>query len=169
MIENNEEIPRECSINQKKKRKRGETMIEDYWKEIEEHNRKFSEIEDNWIKFWNDRIKLEENVQNKKKFQALDQSLLTQINQILMEKDRLVKRSQLKRFDENIVGSDLLKQNFGDDLPENSKKKSKSLDVSEYYPEIYDDSDFYQVKKFFFTFFFLQFFFFFFFFYHRNF
>jgi protein AATF/BFR2 len=156
LIENNEDIDSEIKIKGVKKRKRESTVgkTEEYWKVIKEHNDQMSQIEDNWIQFWNDRIKLEENTQNKKKFQALDQSLLSQINHILMEKDRLIKRSQLKRFDENIIGSSLSPSNNSVPL---SSSKSKNLDVSEYVPELYDDSDFYQVKKIFESFFFTNF------------
>ena len=66
-------------------------------------------------------------------------TVLSQIQQILNDQERLIKRSQLKRSDYKIFGQE--------NTPQDTKvEEEQNLDahLSNYNTHIYDDDDFYQ-------------------------
>lgn len=72
------------------------------------------------IDTWNDRTRLQ---QNQQKFSAFDSSTLKQIEHILADKPRLIKRTQLRRSAYKVIGCQ---------------------DEKEYDHEVFDDDDFYH-------------------------
>ncbi len=81
---------------------------------------------------WNDRTKLASgNVNSKKAFSALETSTLKQIQFVLADKSRLVARTQVKRSDYKVLGTE----------EEDDKEKDEEKSRDE---EIFDDDDFYH-------------------------
>ena len=66
------------------------------------------------------------------------QSVLSQIQHILNDKERLIKRSQLKRSEYKIFGS------VSSELSGPKDESNGDAHLSEYHTDIYDDDDFYQ-------------------------
>lgn len=56
------------------------------------------------IQKWNDKTKVSTGKLAKSNFSAFDRPTLSQIEYILKDKDRLIKRTQLKRSQYNIIG-----------------------------------------------------------------
>lgn len=77
------------------------------------------------IQFWNERTKLASGKAAKTDFSAFDQPTLSQIEQIMSDKNRLIERTQTKRSKYDIVGD----------------PKTIEMEVDQ---EIFDDDDFYH-------------------------
>lgn len=92
---------------------------------LKEHNEVFKPYRNETIQFWNERTKLASGKAAKSDFSAFDQPTLSQIDQIMSDKKRLIERTQTKRSKYDIVGD-----------PESIK-----MDVDQ---EIFDDDDFYH-------------------------
>lgn len=92
---------------------------------LKEHHEIFKPYRNNTIQFWNERTKLASGKAAKSDFSAFDQPTLSQIEQIMSDKKRLIERTQTKRSKYDIVGD-----------PETIK-----MEVDE---EIFDDDDFYH-------------------------
>lgn len=92
---------------------------------LKEHNEAFKSYRNETIQFWNERTKLASGKAAKSDFSAFDQPTLSQIDQIMSDKNRLIERTQTKRSKYDIVGN-----------PESIK-----MDVDQ---EIFDDDDFYH-------------------------
>ena len=65
---------------------------------------KFKPFRQETIDKWNNKVQIAAGLPLNKKFKAINQSVNTQIEQILNDKERLVKRTQLKRNDGKILG-----------------------------------------------------------------
>merc|ERR1719376_1528646 len=92
----------------------------------------------NTIEKWNDKTRLASgggNV-NQKSFAAFELSALKQIEHILSDKSRLVKRTQLKRTDYQILGKG--------DSEESAAGNSNEEEDNNYDEEVFDDDDFYH-------------------------
>lgn len=80
-----------------------------------------------------------------KNMDSFETSPVVQVNQILSDKKRLIKRTQLKRSDYKVIGKKEEEEN-GDDEDEDdeliAKKSTNRRNV--YDPEIFDDDDFYH-------------------------
>lgn len=92
---------------------------------LKEHHEIFKSYRNNIIQFWNERTKLASGKAAKSDFSAFDQPTLSQIEQIMSDKKRLIERTQTKRSKYDIVGD-----------PESVK-----MEIDE---EIFDDDDFYH-------------------------
>ena len=88
------------------------------------------------IEKWNDKTRLAAGG-NQKSFAAFELSTLKQIEHILADKSRLIKRTQLKRSDYKILGK-------GSTTPQENVDKEEEEDQKDYDPEIFDDDDFYH-------------------------
>ncbi|XP_026278373.1 protein AATF [Frankliniella occidentalis] len=102
------------------------------------------------IQKWNNKTQVAHG-SSSRNFSAFEQSTLKQIEQILADKSRVMKRTQLRRSEYHVLGQPL--NNSAPSKPEEEHhngstetQESKSVaDVSkEYDPEIFDDSDFYH-------------------------
>lgn len=92
---------------------------------LKEHHEIFKPYRNETIQFWNERTKLASGKAAKSDFSAFDQPTLTQIEQIMADKKRLIERTQTKRSKYDVVGD----------------SESIKMDVD---PEIFDDDDFYH-------------------------
>ncbi|KAJ9054656.1 rRNA-processing protein bfr2, variant 3 [Entomophthora muscae] len=110
------------------KRPREEQVdVDELWKQISSVSESYKLYCHATIEKWSNRVRMTEGISGPgKKFKALDQSTLHQIQATLADSSRLVRRSQLKRTAFNLIGK------------ENSKTEDN------YDTEIYDDTDFYQ-------------------------
>lgn len=122
-----------------KKRKLG-----DYESEIATIHKAFKNFRDTSIQKWNDKTRLATatNIKN-----TPTNTILQQISYILSDRDKLVKRTQLKRSEYAIIGynkepSDI--QNTDENGLEVNPGTRSRKDDDEYIPEIFDDSDFYH-------------------------
>ncbi|KAJ2948587.1 hypothetical protein O0L34_g7841 [Tuta absoluta] len=118
--------------------------LQDYDKEITTSHKAFKQFRDSTIQKWNEKTRLATASAIKNK-NAPSNTVLQQISYILSDREKLIRRTQLKRTDYDIVGykkpereeEDI--QN-GHDVPKIKDRK----DDDEYIPEIFDDSDFYH-------------------------
>lgn len=102
--------------------------LDQLWEQISKVNESYKPYCQATIEKWSNRVRVTEGLTGpEKKFKALNQSTLHQIQAVLADTSRLVRRSQLKRTAYTVIGK-------GED--------SKSED--NYDLEIYDDLDFYQ-------------------------
>lgn len=92
---------------------------------LQEHNKIFKPYRNETIQFWNERTKLASGKAAKSDFSAFDQPTLSQIEQLMADKTRLIENTQTKRSKYDIVGN----------------PNSIKVDVDQ---EIFDDDDFYH-------------------------
>lgn len=106
----------------------------------------FQDYRDSTIQRWNDKTQLSGGKVKGKSFSAFDQSALTQINQILGDKERLIKRTQLKRSVYKVLGKTAVDDKQGVTSEETiSEGNPMNQDhLKDYDPEIFDDNDFYH-------------------------
>lgn len=107
----------------KKRRK-----LSDFESEIRERHQKYKNYRNNTIQKWNDKTRLASG-----KNSAVTNTVLQQIDYLLGDKNRLIKKSQLKKSDFEVLGKEPVT------IPEGDSSK-----VDEYDTEIYDDTDFYH-------------------------
>ncbi|KAJ8717099.1 hypothetical protein PYW08_005498 [Mythimna loreyi] len=119
--------------------------LEEYETDISTSHKAFKSFRDSSIQKWNEKTRLATaaNVKN-----APTNTVLQQISYILSDKEKLVRRTQLKRSEYDIIGykKDISKEEESRD-PEGSEINPVSRDRKdndEYIPEIFDDSDFYH-------------------------
>ncbi|XP_046555266.1 protein AATF-like [Haliotis rubra] len=95
---------------------------------------------------WNDKTRLASGKIKGKSFSALEQSALKQIEQIMRDKDRLIRRTQLKRSGQRILGVEEKvaeeNQRRAEDNQEAAAATASPGD--DYDGEVFDDSDFYH-------------------------
>lgn len=97
----------------------------DFESVLKEQHELFKPYRNDTIQFWNERTKLASGKAAKSDFSAFDQPTVSQIEQIMTDKNRLIERTQTKRSKYEIVGD-----------PE-----SINMDVDQ---EIFDDDDLYH-------------------------
>ncbi|CAG4987052.1 unnamed protein product [Colias eurytheme] len=147
----NEEIPSDTDTEEpakpvenkeptKAKKLPKKRKLEDYESDIATCYKSFKTFRDSTIQKWNDktRIATAANIKN-----APTNTILQQISYILSDKQKLIRRTQLKRSEYDIIGykkDDSEEQNGSEINPITRSRK----DDDEYIPEIFDDSDFYH-------------------------
>ncbi|KAJ2701718.1 rRNA-processing protein bfr2 [Coemansia sp. IMI 203386] len=107
------------------------------WDEMEQLRNTFHDYRDESLEKWSNRVQITANIGATKKFKAVNQGIMHQINQTLATRDRLVERTQLKRIEYQIVGEAAPKQDAENSTVVDSHLRD--LDT-----EIFDDTDFYQ-------------------------
>ncbi|KAI8420325.1 hypothetical protein MSG28_008852 [Choristoneura fumiferana] len=138
VIEKNAEKTAKNKEKPQKKRK-----LEDYESELATIHKVFKPFRDTTIQKWNEKTRLASatNIKN-----APTNTILQQISYILSDKNKLLKRTQLKRSEYEIVGykkeSSVNGAKDANDL-ENPVIKDRK-DDDEYISEIFDDTDFYH-------------------------
>lgn len=100
----------------------------------------FIPFKDKIIQTWNDKTKITSGKVNSTGYSAYDLTTLKQIEQILLDKKRLIRKTQLKRSDYIILGKEQNEEN----QPEDDTGKDNDRTQKEYYSEIFDDDDFYH-------------------------
>lgn len=98
------------------------------------------------IQKWYDKTRISSGKLSGKGFTAFDQSALKQIEQVLSDQNRLIKRTQLKRSMYSIIGKS---ETAGDIKIDNNELNNNAStvanrDLKDYDEEIFDDQDFYH-------------------------
>nr|XP_031828453.1 protein AATF [Nomia melanderi] len=96
---------------------------------INNNHKSYTNYRDSVIQKWNEKTKIASGKLNKN----TNQTTLKQIEFMLSDKEKLYKRTQLRRSEYNIIGK-----------KEPLKDKNEDRGVQEYDSEIYDDDDFYH-------------------------
>eukprot|EP00029_Vermamoeba_vermiformis_P002098 TRINITY_DN12492_c0_g1_i1.p1 TRINITY_DN12492_c0_g1~~TRINITY_DN12492_c0_g1_i1.p1 ORF type:complete len:574 (+),score=166.45 TRINITY_DN12492_c0_g1_i1:37-1722(+) len=132
------------------KRKRD---VDEWWEEIDRSYKKFAPYQNEVIEMWHSKTMIQSGV-NVSKLKNLNQSAVRQTENILKaNKEKVVKKTQLKREDYSILGK-IAKANkaenkdvvLGDDgEPIINTEKQRSVSAEDYDAEIFDDGDFYQM------------------------
>ncbi|XP_063366559.1 protein Aatf [Cydia amplana] len=130
--------PKKTSKEQPQKKRK----LTDYESELATAHKVFKPFRDATIQKWNEKTRLATatNIKN-----APSNTILQQISYILSDRSKLVKRTQLKRSEYDIVGykkepNDLENKEANEENPVTKDRK----DDDEYITEIFDDSDFYH-------------------------
>ncbi|KAM6239160.1 protein AATF isoform 2-T2 [Spheniscus humboldti] len=121
--------------------------MEDYPEFIAKRYADFRTYRNNVLQKWHDKTKLASGKMGKG-FGAFERSILTQIDHIMMDKERLLRRTQTKRSVYTVLGKQEQESHpVPESLPENSEVLPQSdsnrhlKDIDE---EIFDDDDFYH-------------------------
>uniref|UniRef100_A0A8B9M1M6 Apoptosis antagonizing transcription factor n=1 Tax=Accipiter nisus TaxID=211598 RepID=A0A8B9M1M6_9AVES len=152
--ESDDEIPsssdeEQADKAQEKKRSlpKRKLKMEDYPEFIAKRYADFRTYRNNVLQKWHDKTKLASGKMGKG-FGAFERSILTQIDHIMMDKERLLRRTQTKRSVYTVLGKQEQESHpVPESLPENSEVLPQSdsnrhlKDIDE---EIFDDDDFYH-------------------------
>ncbi|XP_014662168.1 PREDICTED: protein AATF-like [Priapulus caudatus] len=130
--------------------------MDEYPDFLEKRHKDFIPYRNATIQKWNDKTKLTSGKAGKS-FGAFDQSVLTQVQLILADKDRLVKRTQLKRSSYRVIGKADSAASGGEAEQEDAEEAAargeegervvaacRDAHLKEYDAEIFDDDDFYH-------------------------
>lgn len=129
-----ENIPKKTT---QKKRK-----LADYDSDLASSHKSFKPFRDATIQKWNEKTRLATaaNIKN-----TPTNTILQQISFILSDRNRLIRRTQLKRSEYDIIGyTHKLPQSENNDQNDMNPVTRDRKDNDEYIPEIFDDSDFYH-------------------------
>ncbi|XP_073229798.1 protein AATF-like [Porites lutea] len=129
----------ENSLKLPAKRKH-EMATSEYAEYISKRHAAFKSYRDATISKWSEKTRLASGKLNSKSFSSFDRSALAQINHILSDKDRLIKRTQLKRSAYRVLG----KSEEGQRQNMESSEEQSDVHLRDYDPEIFDDDDFYH-------------------------
>ncbi|KAJ8658563.1 hypothetical protein O0I10_005603 [Lichtheimia ornata] len=120
--------------------------IEKLWDDISQVNEVFLPYRNTTLEKWSNKVQVASSARLNKKFKAFDQNVMTQIDNIMNDKDRLIRRTQLQRNDYKILGKK--EQDEEDEkeaaLPEEEGGRKADRHLMTYDEEIFDDNDFYQ-------------------------
>ncbi|KAJ3206907.1 hypothetical protein HK099_000398 [Clydaea vesicula] len=112
--------------------------LKNFWTSMQGFDSSFLPFRDEVIEKWYNKIKSAGGgALLNKKFKAVDQSTLTQIRVTLMDHDRLIKRTRLKRSNYNVIGKERVQSS--EEVPNPDEH------LSNYDAEIFDDEDFYSI------------------------
>lgn len=126
-------------LNEEVKRK---LTIDEFPMFVAKRAKTFESYRNSTIQKWDDKTKLSSGKMSSKSFSALDQSAMKQVKQILYDKERLIKRTQLQRSIYKIFGK---AEEQKPDQEEMLKRISSQGHLKNRDPEIFDDSDFYHM------------------------
>lgn len=124
----------------RQKKWRLENGKHDYERHILKVHEKFISYRNEIITKWNDKLKLASGKLNSKSFLHVDRSVLSHINHVLEDKQRLRKRTRLKRTAYKILGATINRKQ--EKLEEDESGSNSHL--KNYNDEIFDDDDFYH-------------------------
>ncbi|KAG0164520.1 hypothetical protein DFQ28_005774 [Apophysomyces sp. BC1034] len=115
--------------------------VEKMWEDISQVNDVFVPYRNSTLEKWSNKVQAASGARLTKKFKAFDQNILTQVENMMGDKEKLIRRTQLQRTEYKILG----KVEEEDDNEENDEAKTKvDRHLSRYDVEIFDDNDFYQ-------------------------
>ncbi|KAF9362861.1 hypothetical protein BGX34_005371 [Mortierella sp. NVP85] len=118
------------------------------WKDIEALDDSWRTYRNNTLEKWSNKVQIASGIPLNKKFKAMNQGIIHQISQTMADKERLVKRTQLKRSEYHILGTAPQAKEDGEGADDGMEKtpETSQLDahLSNHNEEIFDDTDFYQ-------------------------
>ncbi|KAJ2797860.1 rRNA-processing protein bfr2 [Coemansia guatemalensis] len=109
------------------------------WEDLESLRAGFKPFRDESLEKWGNKIQASMGAVALKKFKAVNQGIVHQVNQAMGSSDRLVERTQLKRAEYKVIGKEDTKDEAESASPAQVDAHLKDTD-----PEIFDDSDFYK-------------------------
>ncbi|KAI8057118.1 apoptosis-antagonizing transcription factor [Syncephalis plumigaleata] len=119
--------------------------LDNIWSSVKQLENSFKPYMNETLEKWHNKVQVAAGVPLNKKFKAINQGVHEQINQVLADKDRLVKRTQLKRNDYQILGrTETTTVNEHDTMDDTNKTNGEDSLNKDYDNEIFDDTDFYQ-------------------------
>ncbi|XP_015764097.1 PREDICTED: protein AATF-like, partial [Acropora digitifera] len=121
-------------------KRKHQMSTDEYAEFISKRHEAFKSYRDATISKWSDKTRLASGRLTSKSFSSFDRSALAQINHILSDKERLIKRTQLKRSAYRVLGKSK-KEEKSEALP---SEDQSDLHLKDYDPEIFDDDDFYH-------------------------
>ncbi|XP_053562797.1 protein AATF [Bombina bombina] len=138
--ENAEKPERKCAPKRK-------LEVDEYPEFMAKRFADFKTYRNNTLQKWHDKTKLSGKIG--KGFGAFDRSILTQIEQIMMDKERLLRRTQTKRSIYRVLGkSEPDSQSVQEFVPgetmEAQPEEKSNLRLKDLDEEIFDDDDFYH-------------------------
>lgn len=134
VVDKKENIPKKST---QKKRK-----LADYDSDLASSHKAFKPFRDTTIQKWNEKTRLATAANFKN---TPTNTILQQISFILSDRNRLIRRTQLKRAEYDIIGyTHKLSQSENNDQNDMNPVTRDRKDNDEYIPEIFDDSDFYH-------------------------
>ncbi|CAG8677041.1 9568_t:CDS:2, partial [Cetraspora pellucida] len=118
--------------NNRKRHIEDDNYLEYLWKDMQEINDSFLPFRAQTIEKWSNKVQIAPGIPLNKKFKAINQGVNDQIAHVLCDRERLIKRTQLKRNTDKILGK--------------AKPGTGTYDehLTNYDLEIFDDTDFYQ-------------------------
>ncbi|XP_013414471.1 protein AATF [Lingula anatina] len=114
--------------------------VDEFPEFLAKRHKAFHLYRNNTIQKWNDKTKLAAGKVSSKSFSAFDQSTLKQIEQVLSDRERLLRRTQLKRSSYRVLG----KEKEDEDRTEAHEQLPNRDHLKDYDEEIFDDDDFYH-------------------------
>ncbi|KAK6190449.1 hypothetical protein SNE40_002313 [Patella caerulea] len=120
--------------------------LDEYPEFLAKRHTDFQTYRNDTITKWNSKTQLVSGKIKGKGFGAFNQSVLKQIQQIMSDKERLIRRTQLKRSDYRVLGTTEENRPEEQELPpeEVEMDRPTAAPVNDYDVEIFDDSDFYH-------------------------
>ncbi|PIA15908.1 TRAUB-domain-containing protein [Coemansia reversa NRRL 1564] len=109
------------------------------WKELESLRAGFKPYRDQSLEKWGNKIQASMGTLALKKFKAVNQGIVHQVNQAMASSDRLIERTQLKRTEYKVIGKAETKH-----VPEPPSPAQVDAHLKDTDPEIFDDEDFYK-------------------------
>ncbi|RUS33644.1 hypothetical protein BC938DRAFT_470718 [Jimgerdemannia flammicorona] len=131
-------LPKGAATSRKRHFNNDDEYIDHLWQDIRELDDIFLPYRNQTVEKWGNKMQIASGIPLNKKFKAFDQSILTQMNSILADRERLVKRTQLKRSEFRSLGKLVTD-------PSNAIAVDPPTDyhLTHHDPEIFDDTDFY--------------------------
>ncbi|XP_050408062.1 protein AATF [Patella vulgata] len=120
--------------------------LDEYPEFLAKRHTDFQTYRNDTITKWNSKTQLVSGKIKGKGFGAFNQSVLKQIQQIMSDKERLIRRTQLKRSDYRVLGTTEENRPEEQELPPEDVEMDRPVaaPVNDYDVEIFDDSDFYH-------------------------
>lgn len=121
--------------------KRKHTLtVADFGEEIVKRHKAMQPFKDSTIKKWHEKTQLSSNAIKSKNFASFDKSVQQQIRQVLLDKEKLIKRTQLMRNPIKILGKIKIEEKNED----TKNEEAVDLHLTDYDKNIFDDGDFYH-------------------------
>ncbi|KAM3583753.1 rRNA-processing protein bfr2 [Umbelopsis sp. WA50703] len=129
-------IPKDATNSRKRHLDDDDEYVEKLWDDMSQLNDLFTPYRNSTIEKWGNKVQIASGIPLNKKFKAFDQNIMTQVDTILGDGDRLIKRTQLKRTEYQPLGKEASnKEDSKDGVDEH---------LADHDAEIFDDNDFYQ-------------------------
>ncbi|CAO3664115.1 unnamed protein product [Umbelopsis vinacea] len=133
-------IPKDATQSRKRHLDDDDEYVDKLWSDMSQLNDLFKSYRNATVEKWGNKVQVASGIPLNKKFKAFDQNIMTQVNSILGDSDRLVKRTQLKRTEYRPLGKE---------SPANEESKEAAVvevdaHLADHDSEIFDDNDFYQ-------------------------
>ena len=100
----NEELSGETEEDEEEPVPKKRLRLSDYSKELEKRHADLSPYRDSTIQKWNDKTRLASGTVNSKTFSGFESSTMKQIEHILSDKGRLIRRTQVMRSNYSVLG-----------------------------------------------------------------